>query len=236
MSTDIGKAYELLGVKPGVSARELKAAHRDLAKVWHPDRFVHDPGLREKAQEKLKEINAAYELLVSGKRPPPPPRYPTQPPVVRRQSPRRRPPGLGLALLMFMAVFAVTVSVLLQSRQNRAPAVEIATQDVSAPADESASRSRQRQTAGSSNKAAPESASGGPSVAPLATVTVVIDPYTRLLATPNCPVSTSMTYPSGNQPQAYCRARHPPRVTALATEPEPEKDSVVKSIAKRVGF
>src|SRR6185295_11635244 len=71
------KAYELLGVKPGVSSTELKAAHRDLAKVWHPDRFVHDPRLQEKAQEKLKEINEAYELLISGKTPraaPPPPR------------------------------------------------------------------------------------------------------------------------------------------------------------------
>jgi curved DNA-binding protein CbpA len=68
---DHDKAYELLGVKPGVSNRELKAAHRDLAKVWHPDRFLHDPRLQEKAQEKLKEINEAYELLISGKTPRP---------------------------------------------------------------------------------------------------------------------------------------------------------------------
>jgi len=66
---DLSKAYDLLGVKPGVSNRELKAAHRDLAKVWHPDRFLHDPRLQEKAQEKLKEINEAYELLISGKIP-----------------------------------------------------------------------------------------------------------------------------------------------------------------------
>jgi COMPASS component SWD3 len=58
---DHDKAYEVLGVKPGVSNRDLKAAHRDLAKVWHPDRFLHDPRLQEKAQEKLKEINEAYE-------------------------------------------------------------------------------------------------------------------------------------------------------------------------------
>src|SRR5678816_3270474 len=69
--TDLSKAYELLGVKPGVSSRELKAAHRDLAKVWHPDRFLHDPRLQEKAQEKLKEINEAYELLSMGPRPAP---------------------------------------------------------------------------------------------------------------------------------------------------------------------
>ena len=73
LSPDIGKAYELLGVKPGVSPRELKAAHRDLAKVWHPDRFGHDPRLQQKALEKLKEINEAYELLISGKTPKPSP-------------------------------------------------------------------------------------------------------------------------------------------------------------------
>jgi len=66
---DLSKAFDLLEVKPGVSNRELKAAHRDLAKVWHPDRFLHDARLQEKAQEKLKEINKAYELLISGKVP-----------------------------------------------------------------------------------------------------------------------------------------------------------------------
>src|ERR1051326_4440850 len=77
---DLSKGYEVLGVKPGVSNKELKAAHRDLAKVWHPDRFLHDPRLQEKAQEKLKEINEAYEQLVSRHKrrvphsPPPPPR------------------------------------------------------------------------------------------------------------------------------------------------------------------
>ena len=59
--------YELLGVRPGVSRQELKVAYRDLTKVWHPDRFAHDPRLQEKAQEKLKEINDAYEQLISGK-------------------------------------------------------------------------------------------------------------------------------------------------------------------------
>jgi len=241
LNTDFGKAYELLGVKPGVSVRELKAAHRDLAKVWHPDRFVPDPRLREKAQEKLKEINAAYELLISGKtpqpRPAPPRSYATQPPVARRQS-RHRSHGKGLALLMFMAVFAVTISILLQKPQNRAPAVETVTEnteDVSIPAEDSSSRRRQRPTVGSPNRAALESPPV-PLVEPLATVSVVIDPYTGLLATPNCPLHTQMTYPNGNQPQAYCNARHPPKISVTTTETEAQKDSVIKSFAKRVGF
>lgn len=55
--------YNLLGLTPGASAEEIKHAYRDLAKVWHPDRFPNDPHLQQKAQEKLKEINAAYKIL-----------------------------------------------------------------------------------------------------------------------------------------------------------------------------
>jgi hypothetical protein len=55
--------YEILGLQAGASIDEIRAAYRDLAKVWHPDRFAHDPKLQAKAQEKLKEINHAYEEL-----------------------------------------------------------------------------------------------------------------------------------------------------------------------------
>src|SRR5438094_3206271 len=57
--------YRVLGLAPGVSLEELKQTHRDLVKVWHPDRFVDDPRLQRKAQEKLKEINEAYEQILS---------------------------------------------------------------------------------------------------------------------------------------------------------------------------
>ena len=56
----------MLGLGAGASEQEIKAAYRDLAKVWHPDRFSHDPRLQQKAQEQLKEINEAYRRLVSG--------------------------------------------------------------------------------------------------------------------------------------------------------------------------
>src|ERR687884_635606 len=64
---DFDRCYNLLGVKRGASSQELKTAHRDMAKVWHPDRFAHDPRLQQKAQEKLKEINEAYDLLTAAK-------------------------------------------------------------------------------------------------------------------------------------------------------------------------
>tara|TARA_B100000315_G_C14503677_1_gene553530 strand:- start:516 stop:956 length:441 start_codon:yes stop_codon:yes gene_type:complete len=60
---DRDRYYEILELKPGASAEEIKRAYKDLVKVWHPDRFSHDPQLQQKAQEKLKEINEAYEQL-----------------------------------------------------------------------------------------------------------------------------------------------------------------------------
>ncbi len=55
--------YRLLELDPGASDVEVKRAHRDLTKVWHPDRFGHDASLRQKAEEKLKAINEAYETI-----------------------------------------------------------------------------------------------------------------------------------------------------------------------------
>src|SRR3712207_4639826 len=66
LDEELERYWELLGVRPRASAQELKEAYRDLAKVWHPDRFAHDPRLQRKAQEQLKEINEAYRRLVSG--------------------------------------------------------------------------------------------------------------------------------------------------------------------------
>ena len=55
--------YRVLGLRPGASKEEVKKAYRDLAQVWHPDRFAHSPRLQEKAQGNLKRINAAFEAL-----------------------------------------------------------------------------------------------------------------------------------------------------------------------------
>jgi hypothetical protein len=57
--------YQVLEIEVGASQTEIKQAFRDLAKVWHPDRFADDPRLQQKAAEKLKRIIAAYEFLKS---------------------------------------------------------------------------------------------------------------------------------------------------------------------------
>jgi curved DNA-binding protein CbpA len=59
------EALDVLALRPGATSVEIKEAYRDLVKVWHPDRFGSDPRLRQKAEEKLKQINEAYLVLQS---------------------------------------------------------------------------------------------------------------------------------------------------------------------------
>lgn len=60
---DTLRALRVLGLPPGATADEIQAAWRDLARVWHPDRFPHDERLRQKAGENLQRINAAHDAL-----------------------------------------------------------------------------------------------------------------------------------------------------------------------------
>lgn len=60
----MGDPYEILGIKPGASKDEIKAAYRNLVKKYHPDRHQDNP-LGELAKEKMQEINEAYEFLMN---------------------------------------------------------------------------------------------------------------------------------------------------------------------------
>jgi CHASE2 domain-containing sensor protein len=62
------EAYRQLEIEVGASEEAVRRAYLDLTKVWHPDRFAHDPSLRAKAQEKLKSINVAYDAILSARR------------------------------------------------------------------------------------------------------------------------------------------------------------------------
>ena len=56
--------YQVLGVSPSASDDEVKKAYRDLARKYHPDNY-HDNPLADLAQERMKEINEAYEAVQS---------------------------------------------------------------------------------------------------------------------------------------------------------------------------
>lgn len=55
--------YEVLGIKEGASEDEIKKAYRDLVKKYHPDQYQDNP-LSRLAEEKLREINEAYDYLM----------------------------------------------------------------------------------------------------------------------------------------------------------------------------
>lgn len=55
-----GDPYAVLGVSRDASSEEIKRAYRTLAKRYHPDK---NPGNKDAAEEKMKEINRAYGYL-----------------------------------------------------------------------------------------------------------------------------------------------------------------------------
>ena len=60
--------YEVLGVSPDADEETIKKAYRELAKKYHPDRYINNP-LADLAAEKFKEINNAYDMIMKGSTP-----------------------------------------------------------------------------------------------------------------------------------------------------------------------
>ena len=56
--------YKVLGVNQNASDDEIKKAYRELAKKYHPDNYINNP-LKDLADEKMKEINEAYDKIVN---------------------------------------------------------------------------------------------------------------------------------------------------------------------------
>lgn len=54
--------YQVLGVSQNATDEEIKDAYRALVKKYHPDKFA-DTDLAELANEKMKEVNAAYDEI-----------------------------------------------------------------------------------------------------------------------------------------------------------------------------
>ena len=58
------EALSILEISGSYDEKELKRVWRELAKKYHPDNFKDDKE-RKKAEEKLKQINIAYETLLN---------------------------------------------------------------------------------------------------------------------------------------------------------------------------
>ena len=250
MSVERERAREILGLKPGASAQEIKAAYRDLAKVWHPDRFIHDPRLQEKAQNKLKEINEAYEALTSanfaysrtagrGASEPATQHAPTR-------SPSSGGRGLWTAMILIVCfvsfAFFLTIRLRQQRDGNNAGQLSVTTaaqpvtneeserKEATTNRPERKSVERQKPSASVSTSDATEQPSP---VRAIPTATVTIDPTTGLLATTACPVKTSMTYVAGQEPRQYCSSEHHP-MSASDAPPDSKNKSRLKSVFNRM--
>lgn len=60
----VNDPYKVLGVAKNASEGEIKKAYRTLARKWHPDQNAGN----EKAEEKFKEVQEAYDILGDAKK------------------------------------------------------------------------------------------------------------------------------------------------------------------------
>ena len=58
----INDPYEVLGVSRNASQDEIKKAYLELVKKYHPDKYQGNP-LADLAEEKLQEVNEAYNMI-----------------------------------------------------------------------------------------------------------------------------------------------------------------------------
>jgi len=57
--------YDVLNLPPDASQEAIKAAYRELANQYHPDKVTHlGKEFQELAEQKFKEIQAAYQQLI----------------------------------------------------------------------------------------------------------------------------------------------------------------------------
>ncbi|MBQ6908162.1 MAG: J domain-containing protein [Clostridia bacterium] len=58
--------YSVLGVPDNADEETVKKAYRELVKKYHPDNYKDNP-LADLANEKLQEINKAYDMIIKNK-------------------------------------------------------------------------------------------------------------------------------------------------------------------------
>ncbi len=63
---NVQASLHILKIGPSASLEEAKRAQRNLALLWHPDRWAHKPYLlRKRAERQMQKINVAYETAAA---------------------------------------------------------------------------------------------------------------------------------------------------------------------------
>lgn len=60
---DLARFLNLFELKRDFTSEELNVAYKDLVQIWHPDRFAQNDRLKQRAENKLTEINEANIIL-----------------------------------------------------------------------------------------------------------------------------------------------------------------------------
>ncbi len=63
MKNEYLTSYQHLEIAPGCTWLEVRRAYKRLVKKWHPDHFHNDARAQSLANEKIKEINCAFDVL-----------------------------------------------------------------------------------------------------------------------------------------------------------------------------
>lgn len=60
------EALSVLGLKSDATRDEVQVAYRELAQMLHPDKFAGNKRLRERAEQQMRSINEARDVLLKG--------------------------------------------------------------------------------------------------------------------------------------------------------------------------
>lgn len=131
--------YRELGLSPEAAAEPelVRAAFKALAKKYHPDRHPDAEG-KARAEEKMRRLNEAQQLILSGQYRPPATvsmvpsaevaASPPGPPAVRKPSraaEARRPMSFGPVLVAVLILVACVTAPILLKRDHLAEALEL---------------------------------------------------------------------------------------------------------------
>ncbi len=61
------EALRTLGLDESANEADIKAAYRETAQILHPDKFASNKKLQNRATEQFKNLQEAYDCLISGK-------------------------------------------------------------------------------------------------------------------------------------------------------------------------